>query len=81
MVSLSDRIAAPDRAAVIEEAARRTLSESPYPVLRRVVCRFDHGVLTMRGRLSSFFLKQMAQTAVSRLEGIERIDNFIEVSS
>jgi hypothetical protein len=64
----------------VEAAALRCLGESAYPALRCVTCRFDDGVLTMRGSVVSYFLKQMAQTAVIGLAGVERVDNCIDVS-
>ena len=63
---------------VIEQGAQR-LKESPYESVRRLQCEFDAGVLTLRGSVGSFFLKQVAQQSVIGLSGVERIDNQIQV--
>ena len=36
-------------------------------------------MLVLRGCLPSYYLKQIAQEAVAALEGVERIDNQIQV--
>jgi hypothetical protein len=41
--------------------------------------QFKDKVLIVRGKVPTFFLKQTLQHALSRLEGIERIDNQVEV--
>lgn len=80
MISLAEKLARTKRAVEIEEAAHRCLTTSSYPVLRQIACHFEEGVLTMRGRVCSFYLKQVAQTAVGKLKGVQRIENCIEVA-
>jgi hypothetical protein len=80
MITRAEAISKRDQAAKVEADAQRQLSESPYLPLRRVSCCFEAGVLTMRGSVSSYYLKQLAQTAVSKLHDVERIENCIEVS-
>jgi hypothetical protein len=63
----------------IEGAAKKCLRESPYKVFTWLSCECDHGVLFLRGRLSSFYLKQLAQEAVARIKGIIQVVNEIEV--
>lgn len=65
--------------AELSRRAEERLKESPYQQLHQVRCDFWEGVLTLRGRLTSFFLKQMAQTVVSQLDGVQECDNRIEV--
>ncbi|MCA9206465.1 MAG: BON domain-containing protein [Pirellulaceae bacterium] len=65
----------------IAEQAEKNLRDSPYLVLRNVLCDFDGHVLTLRGRLPSFHMKQVAQTIVGNLEAVQRVDNRIEVHS
>ncbi len=64
---------------VIEQAEGR-LRRRPYRALHQVCCSYRDGVLTLRGRLPSYYLKQIAQTAVAGIEGVRRIDNQIEVA-
>jgi osmotically-inducible protein OsmY len=56
------------------------LEACPYHVLRSVLCEFQHGILTLRGRLPTFFHKQMAQEAVGGLAGVRQVVNQIEVA-
>jgi osmotically-inducible protein OsmY len=65
----------------IEEQARVRLQHSPYRAIRRVSCRYDEGVLTLIGRVPTFHYKQLAQTAVTDLDGIRVIVNEIEVDT
>jgi osmotically-inducible protein OsmY len=39
------------------------------------------GVLTLRGSLPSFYLKQLLQTVVRDIEGVGRVDNQVVVAS
>jgi osmotically-inducible protein OsmY len=55
------------------------LCESAYFRLRNVWCDYHEGVLCLRGRVPSFFLKQMAQTIACQVEGVEECLNRIEV--
>jgi len=65
----------------IERAAQAELRRSSYFAIRGIDCEYDNGVLTLRGRLPSFFLKQMAQCAVSpQLRGVAIVDNQLEVT-
>jgi hypothetical protein len=61
------------------ELAKARLAACSYHAVRTVLCEFRHGLLILRGRLPSFFHKQVAQEAVAGLTGMERIVNQIEV--
>ena len=63
----------------IAEAATECLQNSPYQAVKRVLCECDHGVLFLRGRLSSFHQKQVAQETVARVEGVTQVINEIKV--
>lgn len=64
----------------VSEAAQIQLQHSPYRTIRRVACNFHDGVLTLRGHVPTFHHKQLAQTAVAGLRGVNHVDNQIEVS-
>ncbi len=64
----------------IAEAAQVRLQHSPYRTIRRISCRFDDGVLTLSGAVPTFHHKQLAQTAVAGLGGVDRINNRIDVT-
>lgn len=59
--------------------AEGLLRRTPYPVLRNVSCELREGRLILRGRLPSYFLKQMAQATLAHVAGSHRIVNAIEV--
>lgn len=61
------------------EQAVQLLRNSQYFPIRFLSCTYDGGVLTIGGRLPSFHLKQIAQTAVLGIAGVVRIENRIEV--
>jgi hypothetical protein len=63
----------------VVEGATIRLHSNPYQALKAISCDFHEGVLTLRGCLPTWHLKQMAQTAVACLDGVQRIVNAIEV--
>jgi len=48
---------------------------------RDVTCEFYGGVLILRGCLPTYYLKQLAQTLAAQVEGVQQLDNRIEVPS
>jgi osmotically-inducible protein OsmY len=62
------------------KAVESLLWNSAYLEMRRVHCTFHEGVLTLVGRVSSYYRRQVAQVIVQGLEGIEAIENHLEVS-
>lgn len=73
----TDALVSPDSPA---EVADRIFQASPYHAIRFLKCEYEDGVLTIRGRLPSYYLKQTAQSAVRDLEGVERVSNLTEVA-
>jgi hypothetical protein len=67
-----------EKEAVLSEVGLR-LARSPYQELHRVNCDFQKGVLTLRGRVPSCFLKQIAQSTVFSIECVDHIDNRLDV--
>jgi osmotically-inducible protein OsmY len=60
--------------------AQALLRQSPYPPLHGVACRFRDGVLTLTGRVPSYYLKQIAQSLVLSVEGVMQVHNDIEAT-
>ena len=60
--------------------AKERLKMAPCPPLRNVSCAYDDGVLFLRGQVLTFFEKQLAQEAVSNLNGVTRVINEIKVA-
>jgi hypothetical protein len=61
------------------EQAVDLLRHSPYRLLQQVCCEEKGDALILRGRLPSYYLKQMAQCTVAGVAGDHRIVNEIEV--
>jgi hypothetical protein len=65
---------------LVTDLASKRLQASPYGAIRRVACFFDEGILVLQGEVSSYYLKQLAQSAVIGFSSIERIANRIRVT-
>ena len=63
---------------LVERAESRLRSNS-YLALKNISCEFGDGVLTLRGCLPSYYLKQIAQETLAPFERIAHIDNQIAV--
>jgi hypothetical protein len=92
MLSKEDAMLAPDLApakaatptlappASIQAAAERGLRSSRYSALKHVSCDYRDGVLVLRGRLPTYYLKQIAQEVVAhQFDQAERLENRIQV--
>ena len=65
---------------VLDDVNRR-LRESSYYYLRTIQCAYDEGVLTLRGIVPSYYLKQTAQTLAEKADGVEQVVNLVYVAS
>ena len=63
----------------ILDAAYYALNGCGYGQLRTVIVDCNDGRITLRGRVPTYYLKQVAQTAVHRVDGIRGIDNNLQV--
>ena len=63
----------------VTRLAQQRLRKSPYVTVRSVSCEYEAGVLFLRGRLASYYQKQLAQEAVAELEGVTQVVNQTEV--
>jgi hypothetical protein len=63
----------------ITEVARAVLRQSAYSELRELSCDFSGGVLTIRGHVPTYYLKQLAQETVADVPGVVEIRNGVEV--
>jgi osmotically-inducible protein OsmY len=68
-----------DRRADPADLAERALRSGPYLALRNITCEWQDGVLTLRGCLPTYYLKQVAQAVVARIESVQQVINEIEV--
>jgi osmotically-inducible protein OsmY len=56
------------------------LTMSPHLPKQQVRVEAADGRVVLKGNVRSFFQKQMAQEAIRRIDGVEAIDNLLEVS-
>lgn len=60
-------------------ALKDQLGCSPYWSVRRLVCQVDRDRITVQGTVSSFYLKQIAQSLAAKVVGVECMCSEIEV--
>ena len=65
----------------VAKAAMQRIQSFQHSEMRRIECDFHKGLLVLHGRVSSYYLKQLAQESVRSIEGIARILNRLEVDS
>ncbi len=65
---------------LVQAEAQSRLRTSGYHELQLISCEFHEGVLTLRGQVSTFYLKQVAQTLIRDLHGVGEINNRLEVA-
>jgi hypothetical protein len=63
----------------LAEVARSCLQTTPYPDVKSLQCEYHQGVLVLRGHVSTYYHKQLAQEAVRDIQGIESIVNVVKV--
>ena len=63
----------------IEAAAEACLHESSELAEHPITCEFREGTLTLRGRVSTYFLKQAARSLAQKVRGVRAVDNRIDV--
>lgn len=55
------------------------LGDAVHPGLSGVSCQVDANVVVLRGEVPTFYLKQLAQETASRADGVEKVNNEIQV--
>jgi osmotically-inducible protein OsmY len=60
-------------------SAENLLQERLVLASRQIACEYDEGTLILRGQLSSFYEKQLAQEFARTLAGVDQVVNKIEV--
>lgn len=64
----------------VERRVHGLLSQSPYEELRAIRCECQNGVLTLRGRVSSYYLKFVAQETATVVAPGKAIHNVVKVA-
>jgi osmotically-inducible protein OsmY len=63
----------------VAQLAESRLRNNSYLALKNVSCEYQQGLLVLRGFLPSYYLKQLAQEVVARVDGVDQILNQINV--
>jgi osmotically-inducible protein OsmY len=66
--------------ATLDHLVHSALQQSPYLVNRKLRFETEQGRVVLRGVVSSYYQKQMAQEALRKLDGVEHIENQLEVT-
>jgi osmotically-inducible protein OsmY len=59
---------------------RDALTTSPYVPSQDVQVEAEEGRVVLTGHVKTFFQKQMAQEAVRRIDGVQQIENLLQVN-
>ena len=62
------------------DKVHNALSNSPYFPKSNFTVEADEGHVKIEGTVGSFYQKQMAQELLRRLDGVERVDNALQVN-
>ena len=57
----------------------QTLHSSPYRSVRQLVCNVERDRVVVRGTVSSYYLKQVAESLASKAVGLGRLECDIQV--
>jgi hypothetical protein len=63
----------------VERAAMRRLAKTGYPALKGIECAYWDGTMVLRGRVPSYFHKQLAQEALRSIHDVKQLVNKIQV--
>jgi len=63
----------------IARDALRFFRSSNYSELRTIQCESRDDVLILRGQVSTFFMKQLAQERIRSMEGVRAVINDLQV--
>jgi hypothetical protein len=62
-----------------EAAIETKFRQSPHWDFGDVTCRFFEGMLTLRGQVRSYYVRQMAQELIRPISAVKQIDNRLQV--
>lgn len=61
------------------DRAQSALATSPHLSRRRLKLEAKQGKLIVRGTVDSYYLKQMAQETLRKVDGVEKVENQLQV--
>ncbi len=59
---------------------RRRLRDAGHRVLRQVSCEYSNGAVVLRGRVPSYYVKQIAQSVLMASPIVDQVVNLLVVS-
>ena len=65
---------------LLGEKVTHALRKNPYLQARNLRIEASDGRVTLRGKVTSWYQKQMAQETLLRLDGVDRVENHLEVN-
>ena len=68
-----------DGSTAFAERLHSELARNPYVGRRNLRFEANEGRVVLRGTVQTFYEKQMAQEVVRRIDGVDEIDNLVEV--
>ncbi len=64
---------------LFDEKVSSALRQNPYVQARNLRFETSEGRVTLHGRVGSWYQKQMAQESLLRLDGVDCVENQLEV--
>ena len=64
----------------LESRVQKAIIHNPHLNHNQMHLTTNQGQVVLEGRVQSFFEKQMAQEALKRVEGVDCIHNYLEVT-
>ena len=64
---------------VLNEKVFTALRQNPYLQSRNLRFETSEGRVTLHGQVASWYQKQMAQESLLRVDGVDRVENQLEV--
>ncbi|MEQ8846314.1 BON domain-containing protein [Botrimarina sp.] len=71
---------APTADSPLEKSVHNALQSSPYVAGARVRVEAGEGRVRLHGDVGTFFEKQMAQEVVRRIDGVQQVENLLQVA-
>ncbi|MEM7783794.1 MAG: BON domain-containing protein, partial [Planctomycetota bacterium] len=68
-----------DNAHPILTKVKSSLANLGYPQLNQIKCEQEGSTVVLKGELASFYMSQLAQTTVSKVPGVVRVENRVTV--
>lgn len=65
----------------LEDQVHDVIKHNPYLSKRELTCVAQEGRVILSGNVGTYFQKQMAQEALRGVEGVDQIDNRLQVES